>query len=216
LWVFGTNAVTAEAIHGQADFVIIAISALTAAVVLGITYHIYDEEGIDTAVSWLFGREDELLIDRLEEATGWDLDFLREDPILTRLRDMSPKEFEYFVADLWNEMGWETEVRQQSSDIGVDVIATKDGAVPMKHVIQAKKYSEGNKVGGPDIQQYASLKMQENADAVIVVTTSSFTKPAEDRAEDLGVKLIDGDKLREMYKDHMGESEDEKRKKSNA
>lgn len=42
------------------------------------------------------------------------------------------------------------------------------------------------------MQLYSSLLHQEdNVDAVIIITTSSFTQQAEEVAEDLNVKLVD-------------------------
>lgn len=115
----------------------------------------------------------------------------------TRLQNIDPYEFEQFVADLWEAQGWETEVSQASNDMGVDVIARKaDGMVEQKLAIQAKRYSAGNKIGRQDVQQYYSMKVQDaQADAAVIVTTSSFTKPAEDWASEHNVKLIDGDDI---------------------
>lgn len=116
-----------------------------------------------------------------------------------QMQNMGDYEFEHFVADLWEAQGWQTEVEQQSSDAGVDVRAIKHSPYPQKQLIQAKRYSESTKVGGPDIQQYASLKQQEEGvDAAVIVTTSSFTSSAERRARDLNVKLVDGDDLLNM------------------
>lgn len=120
----------------------------------------------------------------------------------SRLQKMDDYEFEHFVADLWREMGWETEVSQASVDAGIDVIATQDTPYHQKKVIQAKRYGDSTTVGGPDIQQYASLKQQvQNADSVVIVTTSSFTSSAESRARELNVKLVDGRGLVEMIED---------------
>ena len=100
-------------------------------------------------------------------------------------------------------MGWETEVTQGTADKGIDVVATKRNPFEMKQLIQAKRYSPNSTVGSPDIQQYASLRHQEsNVDAVVVVTTSTFSTQAEQIADDLNVKLIDGvelEKLVEKY-----------------
>jgi len=112
---------------------------------------------------------------------------------------MDDYEFEHFVADLWERMGWQTEVSQASNDAGIDVVAEKKTPYPQKKVIQAKRYSDNTTVGGPDIQQYASLRHQvPDADSVVVVTTSRFTKSAEKRGEELNVKLVDGDALVQM------------------
>lgn len=118
------------------------------------------------------------------------------DDLKQRLQEMGNYEFEHFVADLWERQGWTTTVSQESVDAGVDVTVVKETPYPQKQLIQAKRYGQNTSVGGPDIQQYASLKHQQRGvDSVLVVTTSTFTRHAEDRAEELNVKLIDGDDL---------------------
>ena len=117
--------------------------------------------------------------------------------------NLTPDEFEHHVADLWEKQGWSTKVTSSVADKGIDVIAHKNEIYPEKALIQAKKYEPGNKVTSSEIQQYSSLKQQEdNVDEVIIVTTSSFTSNARARARDLNVKLInrkDLSKLRKKY-----------------
>ncbi|WP_157745964.1 restriction endonuclease [Halorubrum trapanicum] len=126
-----------------------------------------------------------------DEPQTWDPGSLKR-----RLQAMDDFDFEHLVADLWERQGWTTEVEQQSGDAGVDVRATKQTPYSQKILLQAKRYSSDNPLGGPDIQQYAALKHQEqNVDKAVVVTTGRFTNSAEDRADDLNVKLIDGDGL---------------------
>ena len=118
------------------------------------------------------------------------------DDLKQRLQEMGNYEFEHFVADLWERQGWTTTVSKESVDAGVDVTAVKETPYPQKQLIQAKRYGENTSVGGPAIQQYASLKHQQrDVDSVLVVTTSTFTRHAEERAEELNVKLIDGDDM---------------------
>ena len=115
--------------------------------------------------------------------------------VLSTLRQLGEEEFECFVADLWEHQGWNTTVTQMARDYGIDVIAEKERPFPQKYIIQAKKYGKKNKISGPNVQQYSSLRHQENADGVLIVTTSSFTKQAEEAAKSLNVKLIDSDSL---------------------
>ena len=123
--------------------------------------------------------------------------------LLARLRNIDPYEFEEFVADLWRQQGWEATVSQSSNDMGVDVIAEKTGMVDQKLAIQAKRYAEGNKIGRQDVQQYHSMKVQDaTADAAVVVTTSSFSSPAEEWAGEHNVKLIDGSDLVDIVQEH--------------
>ncbi|MGB9930847.1 restriction endonuclease [Haloarcula amylolytica] len=112
------------------------------------------------------------------------------------LASIDPYQFEKFVAALWERRGWTTEVTSASKDAGIDVIIEKSSPFNQTQIIQAKRNASDNKVGSSDIQQYSSLKHQvPNADTVIVVTTSKFTSPAEQRAEELNVKLVDGSTL---------------------
>jgi restriction endonuclease Mrr len=121
---------------------------------------------------------------------------ISESDILDQIRQINEYEFESLVAEIWKKYGWKTEVTSGSSDQGIDVVATKSLPFEQKIVIQAKRYEENNTVGSPDIQQYSSLRHQEEGvDAVIVITTSSFTSAAENIANNLNVKLIDGEKL---------------------
>lgn len=112
-----------------------------------------------------------------------------------KVQSIDPARFEQFVADLWRARGWNTRVTNDGSDRGVDVIATKTEPFQQKQVIQAKRYSSDNPVGSPQIQQYASLRQQEDADSVIVVTSGRFTEQAEKLARQLKVKLVDADSL---------------------
>jgi len=123
------------------------------------------------------------------------MSFSRTD-LLNQLREMDVYEFEKLVADVWSERGWDTTVTTSSNDRGIDVIAQKHSPFNQKQLLQAKRYTSGNKIGSPDIQQYSSLRhQQEDVDAVVIVTTSSFSRQAHKIANDLNVKLINGKKL---------------------
>lgn len=124
------------------------------------------------------------------------------EQLRARLQSIDPYEFEHFVADLWEDQGWDTTVSDSSRDQGVDVEARKrDGAVDQKAVIQVKRYSDGNKVGQPKVQQYHSMKVQDpKADVAIVVTTSEFTTDACLWGMRNNVKLVDGEDLADMIR----------------
>jgi len=119
------------------------------------------------------------------------------------LQQMDPYEFEHFVADLWERMGWETTVSTASADKGVDITARKSSPYEQLLLIQAKRYGPNSTVGSPDVQQYASLRQQfENVDKVLIVTTNGYSRQAREIAEDLNVKLIDGDGLVELINEN--------------
>ena len=119
------------------------------------------------------------------------------------LQQMDPYEFEHFVADLWERIGWETTVSTASADKGVDITARKSRPYEQLLLIQAKRYGPNTTVGSPDVQQYASLRHQfENVDKVLIVTTNGYSRQAREIAEDLNVKLIDGDGLAELIDEY--------------
>lgn len=125
------------------------------------------------------------------------------EELRARIQQIDPYDFEHFVADLWEIQGWETRVSEKSNDRGVDVVAERDGVVSERHAIQAKRYTDGNKVGRNEIQQYYSLKVQDDvADAAIVVTSSSFTSNAKVWAYENNVKLVDGQDLTDLLLKH--------------
>lgn len=133
---------------------------------------------------------------------------LRSSPPLARqelvdyLQHLDSEDFENFLADLWEERGWDTEVTPPSQDGGVDVVASRDLPLPLKVVIQAKRYGPTSNVSSTEIQQYSSLRRQEeNVDAVAVITTGGFTEQAQQAAEALNVKLVDVDSLCELVEE---------------
>lgn len=131
---------------------------------------------------------------------------LSQQKVINQLTQIDEYEFEQFIADLWERQGWSTKVTQGSNDRGIDIIATKTHPFFQKQVIQAKKYSTDNTIGSPAIQQYSSLQHQEDGvDAVVIVTTSSFSSPARKTARDLNVKLVNGKKLHNILSDTNSE-----------
>jgi len=119
-----------------------------------------------------------------------------------RLQTMDPDTFEHFIADVWERLGWYTRVVGEPGDKGIDVIAAREG---QKQLIQAKRYGPNTTVGSPEVQQYASLRLQEDdVDTVTIVTTGGFSRQAEDMAPDLDVVLIDGEDLLGILEDFDG------------
>jgi restriction endonuclease Mrr len=114
---------------------------------------------------------------------------------------MDEYEFEQFVADLWEERGWNAAVTRGSSDKGVDVVAIKEDPFEQRQLIQAKRYASGNNVGSGEIQKYSGLYARdEQVDAVVVVTTSGFTSEAKSVAKNRDVKIVDGKDLMNIIK----------------
>lgn len=132
------------------------------------------------------------------QPTGQFPNEFNEADILAKVRSLTPREFEEFVAVLWELQGWTTQVTDEGADGGVDIFAKQVFPVDLEAHIQAKRYGEDKKIGGREVREYA-LWEGANADFPVVITSGSFTsgKPytAVWEANDKKVKLIDGEKL---------------------
>ena len=105
---------------------------------------------------------------------------------------MTGIEFENFLCDLFQKMGYHTISTKASGDQGIDVIAEKDS---VKIGIQAKCYT--GTVGNSAIQEAVAGKTYYSCDKVMVITNSRFTKAAIDLAKVNNVILWDRDMLKE-------------------
>ena len=108
---------------------------------------------------------------------------------VSELRDLDYQQFERLVARNWQAQGYDVKLTSGGADGGVDVVAFGDDDTI---AIQAKRFSESNKVSSPTIQRIAGAAQQIEADRAAVVTSSSFTEPAKETAAKLDVQLIDG------------------------
>lgn len=113
--------------------------------------------------------------------------------VLYALYQLDPTDFEEFIGELWERRGWETHITPPSRDGGIDVIATRDNPFPQKQLLQAKRFAPDHNFTKSDIEQYESLKqLDENVDAVVIITTGGFTEAAQQRATELNIKLLNG------------------------
>ncbi|GLC78321.1 restriction endonuclease [Lacrimispora brassicae] len=111
---------------------------------------------------------------------------------------MNGNEFEHFICELYNKMGYSSEVTKQSGDQGLDVIAEKNN----KRIgIQAKCYS--NTVGNSAVQEAVAGKCFYNCDKVVVITNNYFTPAAIELAQSNDVILWNRDILKEKIRELM-------------
>ena len=107
-------------------------------------------------------------------------------------------EFEKLLADLWEEMGYDTRRTKATGDDGADVVAVKNGIVRsniQKMVIEAKYQSGENTVGADIVRGMPGAEKMHDADMSIIVTSNIFTRDAKRTAEKLDVELVNGKKL---------------------
>ena len=98
---------------------------------------------------------------------------------------MMSREFEMYVGNVFEKLGFGVNVTQATRDGGKDIIATKKFAIPYTVYIECKHKKEGNKVGVDVIRSSYGVQMAKRVNQSIVVTSTSFTKDACEFAQEL-------------------------------
>jgi len=122
--------------------------------------------------------------------------------------ECSPTFFERLVIDLLVKMGYGGNRKEagkaigRSGDEGIDGIINEDRLGLDVIYIQAKRWQAP--VGRPEIQKFAGALQGHRAKKGIFITTSAFTKEAEDYVAKIDSKivLIDGEQLAQFMIDH--------------
>ena len=134
---------------------------------------------------------------------------LRSDrDIIHQLQNMTPKDFEHYIADLFSRLDHKAYVVGGPNDDGVDVIAEKDG---IKHYIQCKKYFRKHQVGVSEMRDfYGAITDKLTNGKAYFITTNKFTLSAEKFAEDKPIELVDSYRLINYI--HLAEKKKEESK----
>ena len=125
------------------------------------------------------------------------------DALLTKLRETDPFVFEHMMIELMTRMGYKGAdgkafVTQKSNDGGIDGILNQDALGLRKIYVQVKRYAEDNTVGRQIISQFHGDLDLQGAGSGVFITTSSFTRSAEEAGKKFNIKLIDGETLTKL------------------
>lgn len=115
------------------------------------------------------------------------------------LLDLTPKEFEEFVASLFVKQGYVAQPTPDSGDEGIDIILEKKGR---KYVVQTKKYALRHKVVAKEVRDFYGSYAKSDVQTGFFVTTSTFTAPAATWALTRRMKLISGNELERLMEKH--------------
>lgn len=138
--------------------------------------------------------------------------------ILERTRKVSPAFFEDLLIQLLIAMGYggtgegAAHALGKSGDNGVDGVIDQDPLGVDQIYIQAKRYAQGNNIGAGDIRDFFGALNLKKAQKGIFITTSDFTPPAKETAQNLGIRivLINGKKLaRLMLRYNIGSRDEQ-------
>ncbi|MDM8520188.1 restriction endonuclease [Anaerolineales bacterium HSG6] len=109
----------------------------------------------------------------------------------TNFMDLSAGEFEAQINYLLQQQGYSTTYTGNVNrpDGGIDIKAEKNG---QRYIVQCKRQKA--KITGPNIDQFLGTLSRHSASKGIYVTTSDFTKSAQERAKGR-IKLVNGSEL---------------------
>lgn len=105
---------------------------------------------------------------------------LKMSPVL--VRDITAREFEEVVTEIFRAKGFEVDLTQRTADGGKDIIAihTDSLGIRNKYFIECKRYAEDNKIGVALVRALQGVKnTKDGPNKTILVTTSTFTSGAK-------------------------------------
>ena len=126
------------------------------------------------------------------------------------IRNITPREFEEIIAEIFKKRGFTVELTKQTRDGGKDIIAiSKDElGIKTKFFIECKHYDEERKIGVDVIRTLHGVKNQkEGPNKTIIATTSSFTLDAkkfvsEQMSSSWDMELVDYDRVMDWIKSY--------------
>jgi restriction system protein len=138
-----------------------------------------------------------------------DSRFIQESDVLgtlderPNLMELSPRDFESLITNLFERMGLETRQTQASRDGGVDCVAYDPRPIfGGKVVIQAKRYK--HTVGVSAVRDLFGTMQNEGASKGILVTTSGYGKSSFTFADGKPLELLSGTHLLYLLAEHAG------------
>lgn len=117
---------------------------------------------------------------------------------LADIDNMSGLDFEHYLCRLLIHRGFQAEVTRASGDLGVDIVAQRNG---QKHAVQVKRYSNG--VSRRAVSDAVAGKQHYGCDSAMVITNSYFTRGAKLLARSTGCELIDREVLTDWILDYQ-------------
>lgn len=114
---------------------------------------------------------------------------------VARMKQLTPEDFETFVAELFRERGYQARMVGGEGDHGVDLVVTNPAGE--RELVQCKRWG-GKWIGEAVVRDfYGALMHDGQAVRGYIVTTSFFSRAARAWAKGKPIDLIDGPKLAE-------------------
>lgn len=117
------------------------------------------------------------------------------------LLNLNPEQFEWLIEELYEKMGYRTELTPYHKDGGVDIIAEKDELGNKEKIfIQCKRYK--NKIGVNAIRELRGVVIDQKVNKGVLICCSDFTRGAI--KEKASLELIGYKELNKLLNAHLG------------
>lgn len=100
-----------------------------------------------------------------------------------QIQNMSSRDFEFFVADIFEKRGFSVKITQATRDGGRDIIATKADPIPYTLIVECKHWGSSHKVDVSVVRSVYGVQIATQANQSVIVTSSKFTRDARKFAE---------------------------------
>ena len=114
--------------------------------------------------------------------------------LVTNFRTMNGAQFEQFLAEVFSSLGYAVSKIGQAGDQGVDLILHKEAVI----AVQAKCWN--NAVGNTAVQEVFAGMHFHQCSRGVVVTSSTFTRSAQELASRTGCVLVDGNQIPDLIR----------------
>ena len=95
---------------------------------------------------------------------------------------LEPSKFEEIIADVFRYHSYRPVLTKASRDGGVDIFLVNEKTDNIESIVQCKRYAEHRKVGIATVQRLVGTAVEWDVEKAYLVTTSSFTAPAQKSA----------------------------------
>lgn len=124
----------------------------------------------------------------VSEVNDWMLNELNKNS--TDIYKLSSRRFEELIAEIFMRKGYDVELTPATRDGGKDIyVAHKDDFGSFLYLVECKHYDPSHKVGVNVLRDLYGILSKEKATYGIVVTTSDFTKPAQEFQQEIQFQM---------------------------
>ena len=101
-----------------------------------------------------------------------------------KIKRMTPRDFEFFVAEIFERLGFSVKITQATRDGGKDIVATKAEPIPYTLIVECKHWGENHKVDVSVVRSVYGVQTAMQVNQSVIITSSQFTRDAREFAQE--------------------------------